>query len=124
MKTAIHFIQSVLEGTISSRVESALVSLDQWTQSLREESDAEIQGTRLHIQGVKTLIEITRQDLKTQLREVETPVKHRDSWKSAIRVAAWPLEAAKAAAGTPVTYTSICMSFSLTCLMIKINAYK
>jgi hypothetical protein len=75
-------------------------------RNLRLEFDAEIQGTRLHVQEVKMLIETTRLELKTQLAEVETPVWRRDSWKVGTRVVPWPLEAAKTAARMPATCKS------------------
>jgi hypothetical protein len=74
--SANRYAETELEETIDKQVEGVLASVNQWTRSLHEEFDCEIQRIRIDIRAVKPLVERTRRGLETQLSEVETQVGH------------------------------------------------
>jgi CRISPR/Cas system-associated exonuclease Cas4 (RecB family) len=67
MEAVIWAGQEEMKVTISEQVESNLASVDQQTQSLREELDAQIQGTQLDMKAVRASVDRQIQSLHEEL---------------------------------------------------------
>jgi hypothetical protein len=51
--SAIRYAETELEETIDKQLEGVLVSVNQWTRSLHEEFDCEVQRIRIDIRAAK-----------------------------------------------------------------------